>query len=96
MDGADLLALCADNLIFECDWSRAFDETSWCRSTTGAWRTRLTLNRFWRNGKFDPAALEAAVETEERAQSAFDEWQSARGTRTLAFLRVDTPLGLHE
>ena len=86
MDGADLLALCADNLVFECDL------------VEGIRRDELVPFHYWgvpdpvdfepipwRNGRFDPAALEAAVETQERAQSAFDEWQSRRGTRTLAF-----------
>jgi superfamily II DNA or RNA helicase/diadenosine tetraphosphate (Ap4A) HIT family hydrolase/HKD family nuclease len=86
MDGADLLALCADNLVFDCDL------------VEGIRRNELVPFHYWgvpdpvdfepipwRNGKFDPAALEAAVETQERAQSAFDEWQSHRGARTLAF-----------
>ena len=86
MDGADLLSLCADNLAFDCDL------------VEGIRRDELVPFHYWgvpdpvdfepipwRNGEFDPAALEAAIETQERAQSAFDEWQSRRGTRTLAF-----------
>lgn len=86
MDGANLLALCADNLVFSCDL------------VEGIRRNELVPFHYWgvpdpvdfepipwRNGRFDPEALEAAIETQERAQSAFDEWQSRRGTRTLAF-----------
>ena len=86
MDGADLLSLCADNLVFQCDL------------VEGIRREELVPFRYWgvpdpvdfepipwRNGKFDPAALEQAIETQERAQAAFDEWQSRRGTRTLMF-----------
>ncbi|OBA95582.1 restriction endonuclease subunit R [Mycolicibacterium fortuitum] len=86
MDGADLLSLCADNSVFNCDL------------VEGIRRNELVPFHYWgvpdpvdfepipwRNGRFDPAALEAAVETQERAQAAFDEWQSRRGTRTLAF-----------
>lgn len=86
IDGADLLALCADNLVFECDL------------VAGIRRGELVPFHYWgvpdpvdfepipwRNGKFDPAALQAAVETQERAQAAFDEWASRRGSRTLAF-----------
>lgn len=86
MDGADLLALCADNSVFNCDL------------VEGIRRNELVPFHYWgvpdpvdfepipwRNGRFDPQALEAAIETQERAQSAFDEWQSRRGTRTLAF-----------
>ena len=39
----------------------------------------------WRNGKFDPEALTRAVETQDRAQQAFDEWERRAGCRTLAF-----------
>ena len=86
MDGADLLSLCADNLVFDCDL------------VEGIRRNELVPFHYWgvpdpvdfepipwRNGRFDPAALEAAIETQERAQSAFDQWQSRRGSCTLAF-----------
>ncbi len=86
MDGADLLSLCADNLVFDCDLIE------------GIRRDELVPFRYWgvpdpvdfepipwRNGRFDPAALEAAIETQDRARAAFHEWQSRRGTRTLAF-----------
>ena len=85
-DGADLLSLCADNLVYECDL------------VEGIRRDELVPFHYWgvpdpvdfepipwRNGKFDPDALEAAVETQERAQAAFEEWERHRGTRTLAF-----------
>lgn len=86
MDGADLLSLCADNLVFDCDL------------VEGIRRHELVPFRYWgvpdpvdfepipwRNGRFDPEALEAAIETQERAQASFDEWQIRRGARTLAF-----------
>lgn len=86
MDGADLLSLCADNSVFNCDL------------VEGIRRNELVPFHYWgvpdpvdfepipwRNGRFDPAALEAAVETQDRAQAAFDEWQSRRGAKTLAF-----------
>lgn len=86
MDGADLLSLCADNSVFSCDL------------VEGIRREELVPFHYWgvpdpvdfepipwRNGRFDPEALEAAIETQERAQAAFDEWRARRGTRTLAF-----------
>jgi superfamily II DNA or RNA helicase len=39
----------------------------------------------WRGGRFDPAALTEAVETQERAQHALDTWRDKGGGRTLAF-----------
>ena len=86
MDGADLLALCADNHVYDCDL------------VDGIRRSELVPFHYWgvpdpvdfepipwRNGRFDPVALEAAFATQDRAQAAFEEWQSRRGARTLAF-----------
>lgn len=86
LDGADLLSLCADNVVFDCDL------------VDGICRNELVPFHYWgvpdpvdfepipwRNGRFDPEALERAIETQERAQSTFEEWQSHRGSRTLAF-----------
>lgn len=86
MDGADLLALCADNLVFSCDLVEGIQRQELVPFHYWGVRDLVDFTPIpWRNGKFDPAALEAAVETQERAQSAFDEWQSRRGSRTLAF-----------
>jgi superfamily II DNA or RNA helicase len=86
MDGADLLALCSDNLVYECPL------------TDGIERGDLSPFRYfgiaddvdyapipWRGGRFDPAALTEAVETQERAQHAFDVWRAKGGGRSIAF-----------
>ena len=86
MDGADLLALCGDNLVYECDL------------VEGIRRSELVPFRYWgvpdsvdfepipwRNGRFEPEMLAQAVETQERAQRALEEWGDRRGQRTLAF-----------
>ena len=86
MDGADLLALCSDNLVYECPL------------TEGIERGDLSPFRYfgiaddvdyapipWRGGRFDPAALTEAVETQERAQHALDVWRDKGGGRALAF-----------
>jgi hypothetical protein len=39
----------------------------------------------WRGGRFDPVALTEAVETQERAQHAFDVWRDKGGGRSIAF-----------
>ena len=85
-DGADLLSLCEDNLVFECDLTQGIE--------------RGLLSPFhylgvpdpvdfaplpWRNSRFDPDALELAVITQERTSAALREWQQHAGTRTLAF-----------
>lgn len=86
MDGADLLALCADNLVYEFPL------------TEGVERGELSPFRYfgiaddvdyepipWRNGRFDPLALAEAVATRERAQHALDLWRDKGGGRTIAF-----------
>jgi superfamily II DNA or RNA helicase/diadenosine tetraphosphate (Ap4A) HIT family hydrolase/HKD family nuclease len=86
MDGADLFALCSDNLVYECPL------------TDGIERGDLSPFRYfgvaddvdytpipWRGGRFDPAALTEAVETQERAGHALGEWRAKGGGRTLAF-----------
>ena len=86
MDGADLLALCSDNLVYECPL------------TDGIERGDLSPFRYfgiaddvdyapipWRGGRFDPAALTEAVETQDRAQHAFDVWRDKGGGRSIAF-----------
>src|SRR5216683_2525575 len=86
MDGADLLALCSDNLVYECPL------------TDGIQRGDLSPFHYfgiaddvdytpipWRGGRFDPAALTEAVETQERAQHALDVWRDKGGGRTIAF-----------
>jgi superfamily II DNA or RNA helicase/diadenosine tetraphosphate (Ap4A) HIT family hydrolase len=86
MDGADLLALCSDNLVYECPL------------TEGIERGDLSPFRYfgiaddvdyapipWRGGRFDLTALTEAVETQERAQHALDTWRDKGGGRALAF-----------
>ena len=86
MDGADLHALCSDNLVYECPLSDGIE------------RGDLSSFRYfgipddvdyapipWRNGRFDSAALTQAVETHQRAQHALDVWREKGGGRTIAF-----------
>jgi len=86
MDGADLLALCADNLVFQCDLVEGIRRDELVPFSYWGVPDPVDFEPIpWRNGKFDPAALEQAIETQERAEAAFDEWQTRRGTRTLMF-----------
>jgi superfamily II DNA or RNA helicase len=86
MDGADLLALCSDNLVYECPL------------TDGIERGDLSPFRYfgiaddvdyapipWRGGRFDPAALTEAVETQQRARHALDAWHDKGGGCAIAF-----------
>ena len=85
-DGADLLALCGENLVYRCDL------------IDGVTRGLLSPFRYfgipddvnfenipWRSGRFNPEALENAVTTEKRASNSYDHWQQYGGSRTLGF-----------
>jgi superfamily II DNA or RNA helicase/diadenosine tetraphosphate (Ap4A) HIT family hydrolase/HKD family nuclease len=86
MDGADLLALCSDNLVFECPL------------TDGIKLGDLSPFRYfgiaddvdytpipWRGGRFDATSLTEAVETQQRSQHVLEEWRKRGGGRAIAF-----------
>lgn len=86
MDGADLMSLCGDNLVFECGLIEGIDRSElvpfryW-----GIKDVADYANIPWRNGRFDDEELAKRIETVQRAQQAFDEWSDKCGERTLAF-----------
>jgi len=85
-DGADLLALCGDNLVYRCDLVEGI-------------RRRLLApfdyygvpddvdyeNIPWRNGKFDEAELTNRLAVTSRANNALQQFRRRGGTRALAF-----------
>ncbi len=86
LDGADLLALCGNNLVFECDL------------VEGIRQERLVPFHYWgikdvadyapipwRNSRFDPDKLAEAIETVQRAEQALAEWRDKASGPTLAF-----------
>lgn len=86
LDGADLLALCGDNLVYQCDLIEGIDRRE--LAPFRYWGAADTVDFTpipWRSGRFDPAALEAAVATQDRADAAHREWVARGGARTLAF-----------
>jgi superfamily II DNA or RNA helicase/diadenosine tetraphosphate (Ap4A) HIT family hydrolase len=86
LDGADLLALCNDNLVFECGLAEGIDRRELCPFRYWAEKDVADFAHIpWRNGRFDPEELARAVETVERAQQEFDAWQRRKGQRTLGF-----------
>ena len=86
MDGADLLALCGDNLVFNCGLVEGIDRSDLV--PFHYWGVKDVADFApipWRNGRFDPEALARAVETQQRAQQVFDEHQEKCGERTIGF-----------
>ncbi|MBT7692463.1 MAG: DUF3427 domain-containing protein [Gemmatimonadales bacterium] len=85
-DGADLLVLCGDNLVFECNLVEGIrrDELS----PFEYWGIKDVADFApipWRNGRFDPEALTTAIETRDRAEQALTQWRQKGGGPTLAF-----------
>jgi len=86
-DGSDILSLCDGNLVHVTGLPQAIaggflapfrywgivDETVDYAAIP------------WRNGRFDPAALDHRLATEMRARHVFREWEERQGSRTLAF-----------
>ncbi len=86
MDGADLMALCGDNLVFECGLVEGIDRSELVPFHYWGIADVVDYEPIpWRNGKFDPEALSRAVETLVRAEQTLKEWRERCGGRTLAF-----------
>jgi superfamily II DNA or RNA helicase/diadenosine tetraphosphate (Ap4A) HIT family hydrolase/HKD family nuclease len=86
MDNADLLALCGDNLVFQCDLIAGIEREELVPFKYWGIADTIDFDPIpWRNGRFDPAALELAAINEGRADAALREWERRAGKRTLAF-----------
>jgi superfamily II DNA or RNA helicase/diadenosine tetraphosphate (Ap4A) HIT family hydrolase len=86
MDSADLLALCSDNLVYECPLTEGIERGDLSPFHYFGIADDIDYTPIpWRSGRFDPAALTRAVETQERAWHALDVWRDKGGGRTLAF-----------
>lgn len=86
-DQANILSLCHDNLVFERNLVHGIDSgilTSF--HYYGIWDPSVNYQEIpWRNGKFNPAALDARFATTQRAKHVFKHWQENQQSRTLAF-----------
>lgn len=86
LDGADLLALCGNNLVFECDLVEGIRQER--LSPFHYWGIKDVADYApipWRNGRFDPDKLAKAIETAQRAEQALAEWREKAAGPTLAF-----------
>jgi HKD family nuclease len=72
-DGADLLALCQENLVFEANIRDGIENKLLCAFHYFGVADNVDYSNIpWRNAQFDPTALEAAVATEARARNALE------------------------
>lgn len=86
-DQADLLALCDDNLVFEKTLRDAIlDKELVPFAYFGVKDEFINYEEIpWRNGKFEPTALENAFASHKRAQHALNHWIEKKQSRTLSF-----------
>ena len=86
-DQADILALCDDNLVFERGLRDAIlDQHLVPFIYQGVYDEFINYDEIpWRNGRFDPDALDAAFASQKRALHALNKWQEFKQSRTLAF-----------
>jgi superfamily II DNA or RNA helicase len=86
-DQADLLALCDDNLVFEKTLRDAIlDKELVPFAYFGVKDEFINYEEIpWRNGKFEPTALEHAFASHKRAQHALNQWVEKKQSRTLSF-----------
>ncbi len=86
MDGADLLALCSDNLVYECPLNDGIESGDLSPFRYFGIADDVDYTPIpWRGGRFDPAVLTAAVETQDRARHVLNVWREKGGGGTLAF-----------
>jgi superfamily II DNA or RNA helicase/diadenosine tetraphosphate (Ap4A) HIT family hydrolase/HKD family nuclease len=84
-DAADLLALCDDNLLYDCGLVDGIR-----RELLSPFRYRAIADVAdyehipWRGGRFDADRLTAELATQERAQQVFDEWRHLDGAQRRA------------
>jgi superfamily II DNA or RNA helicase/HKD family nuclease/diadenosine tetraphosphate (Ap4A) HIT family hydrolase len=85
-DGADLLALCQENLVFEAGIHIGIESGRLCPFHYFGIPDGVDYSNIpWRSAKFDPEALEAALATEARARNAFEQFQARGGSRCIGF-----------
>ncbi len=91
LDGADLLALCGNNLVFECDIVEGIRQGR--LASFHYWGIKDVVDYAqipWRSGRFDPDKLAEAIETKHRADQALEQWRKRATGPTLAFCTTIT------
>ena len=85
-DGADLLTLCGDNLVYRCDLAEGIKLGLLSPFDYYGVPDEVDYENIpWRSNRFDEEALTNAVATRSRAENALEQLQRRGGTKTLAF-----------
>ena len=86
MDGADVLALCQENLVFRCDAWDGIRAGLLCPFKYFGVPDEVDYQNIpWKNTRFDTEELTKAVATQSRAANALEQYRRLAGKRTLAF-----------
>ncbi len=85
-DGGDLLGLCEENLVYECDlWSGIDRELLSPFNYFGVPDPVEYAQIPWRSGRFDETALTEAVATQARAENALEQLERRGGRKAIGF-----------
>jgi superfamily II DNA or RNA helicase/HKD family nuclease/diadenosine tetraphosphate (Ap4A) HIT family hydrolase len=85
-DGADLLALCGENLVYRADLVDGIRRGLLCPFDYYGVPDEVDYSQIpWRSRRFDEESLTTAVATEARASNALDQLKRRGGLKTLAF-----------
>lgn len=85
-DGADLLGLCGENFVYECDLFRGIDAGHLSPFHYFGVPDDVDYAQIpWRSGQFDPTALDAALATEARALNALDQYRKRASGPAIGF-----------
>ena len=85
-DGADLLDLCDDNLVYRCDLAEGIRRNLLCPFDYFGVPDEVDYRNIpWRSTRFDEEALTTAVATLSRAENALEQLEQRGGRKTLAF-----------
>lgn len=85
-DGADLLGLCGENLVYQCDLFRGIDAGHLSPFHYFGVPDDVDYAQIpWRSGQFDPSALDAALATEARAMNALEQYRKRASGPAIGF-----------
>lgn len=85
-DGADLLTLCQENLVFEANIRDGIEAERLCSFHYFGVADDIDYSNIpWRNSQFDVTELTAAIATEARARNALEQFHKHGGNRCIAF-----------
>ena len=85
-DGADLLSLCQENLVFEASIHDGIEGGQLCPFHYFGVADDVDYSNIpWRNAQFDITELTAAVATEARARNSLEQFRKLGGRRCIAF-----------